>query len=238
MRVALTPCFILHCRLYRETSMLLDVFSQEYGRISLIANGVRRAKSKYQGLLQPYQRLLMAWRGKTELMTLTDAEIDAESYQLFNDRFITGCYVNELIIRLLHRHEPHPQLFTSYDRVLRQLTTTDNIQAALRIFEKNFLQSIGYGLILDREIKSGRRIHKNSNYYYLIGLGPTQAPSPTACQLSISGQSLLALHHEELHSDKEFAELKKLTRFVLRHYLGEKPLASRALYQAYLEKAK
>ena len=90
MNVELTTCFILHSRPYLESSLILDIFSREHGRLHLIAKGAKREKSRFTGLLQPYQRLLMAWRGKSELMTLTDVEVDIEAYELQGARLIVG----------------------------------------------------------------------------------------------------------------------------------------------------
>ncbi len=235
MKVELTPCFILHSRPYLESSLILDVFSREHGRLHLIAKGAKREKSRFSGLLQPYQRLLMAWRGKSELMTLTDVEADIEAYELQNARLIAGFYVNELLLRLLHQYESHSELFDLYGKAIFDLSGLENVDTILRIFEKGLLQSLGYGLVLDHEIHDGQAIAANKNYYYLIDAGPVKEAPATGDYVEISGNSLLALAKGILENRQELEETKRLMRFILQHHLGSKPLSSRVLYKAYVD---
>jgi DNA repair protein RecO (recombination protein O) len=235
MKVELTPCFILHSRPYLESSLILDVFSREHGRLHLIAKGAKREKSRFSGLLQPYQRLLMAWSGKSELMTLTDVETDIEPYELSDVRVIAGFYINELLIRLLHQHESHPELFDLYDEALSDISTSENIDMVLRIFEKGLLQSLGYGLVLDHVIDDGQAIEADKKYYYLLDTGPLSNLPHTKNYVEISGKSLLALKKGDLENKLILEETKRLMRFILQGHLGDKPLASRALYKAYMD---
>ena len=234
MLVELTPCFILHSRPYLESSLILDIFSRDHGRLHLIAKGAKREKSSFSGLLQPYQRLLMAWRGKSELMTLTDVDIDFQPYELLDAKLIAAFYVNELLTRLLHQHESHPELFILYDKALSDLSDTENIDAALRIFEKGLLRSLGYGLVLDHDIKDRQAIETTHKYYYLIDSGPVKDRPLTKNYVEIAGKSLLALEKECFENKSELKETKQLMRYILQNHLGNKPLASRALYKAYL----
>ena len=215
--------------------MLLDVFSREHGRLHLIAKGAKREKSRHAGLLQPYQRLLMAWRGKSELMTLTDVEADIEPHELQDARLIAGFYVNELLLRLLHQHESHSELFDLYNKAIFDLSELENVDTVLRVFEKGLLQSLGYGLILDREIHDGQAIEADKNYYYLVDSGPVKDPPPTGDYVEISGNSLLALGRGCLKNKQELEETKRLMRFILQCHLGNKPLSSRILYKAYVD---
>jgi len=234
MMVELTPSFILHSRPYLETSLILDIFSRDHGRLHLIAKGAKREKSGFSGLLQPYQRLLMSWRGKSELMTLTDVDTDNEPYVLPDVRLIAGFYVNELLTRLLHQHESHAELFNLYDKTIFDLSDSENIDAILRIFEKGLLQSLGYGLILDHEVGDGQAIETAHKYYYLIDAGPVKDKPSTENYIEIAGKSLLALDKEYFENKSELEEAKRLMRFILQSHLGDKPLASRALYKAYM----
>ena len=234
MKVELTPCFILHSRSYLESSLILDIFSREHGRLHLIAKGAKREKSGFSGLLQPYQRLLMAWRGRNELMTLTDVETDIEAYELPNVKIIAGFYINELLIRLLHQHESHPELFNLYDKALLELSISDNVDKILRIFEKGLLQSLGYGLVLDHVIDDGQAIEVDKVYYYQLDTGPLKNMPATKNYVEISGKSLLALDNGDFDDKKNLEETKCLMRLILQGHLGGKPLASRALYKAYM----
>lgn len=234
MKVELTPCFILHSRSYLESSLILDIFSREHGRLHLIAKGAKREKSGFSGLLQPYQRLLMAWRGRNELMTLTDVETDIEAYELPNVKIIAGFYVNELLIRLLHQHESHPELFDLYDKALLELSISDNVDKILRLFEKGMLQSLGYGLVLDHVIDDGQAIEVDKVYYYQLDTGPLKNMPATKNYVEISGKSLRALDSGDFDDKKNLEETKCLMRLILQGHLGDKPLASRALYKAYM----
>lgn len=235
MNVELTPCFILHSRPYLESSLILDIFSREYGRLHLIAKGAKREKSAFSGFLQPYQRLLMAWRGKSELMTLVDVEADIEPYELSDVRTIAGFYVNELLVRLLHQHESHPELFDFYDKAILDLSVAESIDAVLRIFEKGLLESLGYGLVLDHDVDDGQVVEADKKYYYLIDSGPMKQTPLTENYIEITGNCLLALEKGSLESRSELEESKRLMRFILQNHLGTKPLASRALYKAYTQ---
>lgn len=234
MKIELTPCFILHYRPYLESSLILDVFSREHGRLHLIAKGAKREKSRFSGLLQPYQRLLMAWSGKSELMTLTDVETDFDSYELSDVRVIAGFYINELLIKLLHQHESHSELFDIYDEALLDISVSENIDMVLRIFEKELLRSLGYGLVLDRVIDDGQAIEAEKNYYYLSDTGPLANIPSTKNYVEISGKSLLALESGDLQNKLILKETKRLMRFIIQGHLGDKQLASRVLYKAYM----
>ena len=234
MNVELTACFILHSRSYLESSLILDIFSREHGRLHLIAKGAKREKSPFSGLLQPYQRLLMAWRGKSELMTLIDVEADIEAYELSDARTIAGFYINELLVRLLHQHEPHPELFDFYNKAIFDLSAAKPVDVILRIFEKGLLKSLGYGLVLDHDVDLGLAIEAGKKYYYLIDSGPMSETPATGDYIEITGNSLLALEQGSLQNKTELEESKRLMRFILQSHLGTKPLASRALYKAYM----
>jgi DNA repair protein RecO (recombination protein O) len=236
MRVDLNPAFILHRRPYRETSLLLDVFSRDHGRICLLAKGARRAKTGISEILQPYQRLQLAWSGKSELMTLTKAESDHAGYSLKDKRLIAGFYLNELIARMLHMHEAHADLFTAYDESLKALADPDlDEQVAIRLFEKRLLKSIGYGLVLDHDVQSGRSIDDHHDYYYQADRGPARKAPSTSDYIKISGQTLLAIDREYFDTGKCLGEAKQLMRYILNKHLDNKPLASRVLYQSYLD---
>ncbi len=112
VQVMLEPAYVLHHRPYRDSSLILDVLSAAYGRVALVARGARRPKSRLHGVLQPFQPLLASWSLRGEMGTLTAAEARAGG-GLRGRALISGFYVNELLLRLLHRHDPHPQLFTA-----------------------------------------------------------------------------------------------------------------------------
>ncbi|MBL1322103.1 MAG: DNA repair protein RecO [Methylophaga sp.] len=225
----LTQCFILHQRSYRETSLLLDIFSKNYGRVSLIAKGVRQKKRSKIGLYQLYQPLLVAWMGKGELLTLTTAETHAPRYILKAESALCGLYINELMVKLLPLHESEPELFNAYQYALESLQAVDNTQLALRLFEKRLLTHLGYGLVLDREFETGQLIDEQQQYYYQADAGLARW-YPGLKQPAISGRSLRHLLDESGFDSQSLSEIKQLMRTVIHFYLGGKPLQSRQLF--------
>lgn len=239
----LEAVFLIHRRAYRETSALLEIFSQEYGRIGVVARGASRPRSSLRTALIPFTPLLMSWSGRGDLATLRSVEVahsaadrkQANSTQwhqgLQGNALISGLYINELLMRLTHRHDPHPELFAAYADAIFDLARPAAIEQVLRIFEKRLLDAIGYGLILTAEVDSGNPIIAEQRYRYLADQGPIRDPGHAVDGVDISGKTMLALAAErELNVDEQ-REAKRLMRFVLRVYLGDRPLASRELFR-------
>jgi DNA repair protein RecO (recombination protein O) len=230
-RVELEPAFVLHNRAYRETSLIVEVFGRDTGRLGLIAKGARRPKSAQRGMLQPFHPLLLSWSGSGELGLLIGAESDGYARPLPGRALFSGLYMNELLMRLLHRHDAHGSLFHSYGAAIEALGLGQRTDAVLRIFEKQMLESIGYGLVLDRDIDSGEPIRKDRTYRYHTDRGPSSVESGDGDGVPVGGETLLSLARESLESEPVLDEAKQLMRVVLRHYLGERPLASRSLFR-------
>lgn len=233
MRVPLNPCYFLHLRPYRETSLLADVFSRDHGRLTLVARGARRPAGRNAGLYQPMCPLLLAWTQKGEMGTLTGIEASGTAQPPAGRRLIAAFYLNELLVRLLHRHEAHPELFLAYQRALAGLATGRHEEPTLRLFEKHLLLSLGYGLVLDREADTGRPLDASAGYFYVRDRGPVRTPSGSGADIPISGAALLALHAETLDDGVQGLECKRLMRALLAEQLDGRPLASRALYRQF-----
>ena len=231
MQIVLQPAFVLHHRPYRDTSLLLEAWTPEQGRLGLVARGVRTRRSRWQGLLQPFQPLLLSGSGKGELLTLTTAEEAGWPLPPPPTRWLSGLYVNELLLRLLPRHDPHPGLFAAYQTVLEALAGSSTEEAALRIFEKRLLAELGYGLLLDIDADSGAPIAAERVYRYVLEQGPCSL-ARTAGGILISGKSLLALRQENLADAGVLREAKRLTRAALGVYLQGRPLQTRELLAA------
>lgn len=235
MRTELTPAYILHRRSYRETSLLLDVLSRDEGRISLVAKGAKREKSAMAGFLQPCQRLLLSWSGTSDLMTLTGAETDKPLIHISQQRLIPAFYINELVVRLLHRHESHPELFEAYDRTLTALGDESlPEQGTIRKFEKQLLQAIGYGPVFDHDVNTGKAVQSGRYYFYQADRGPVTDRPQRGDFIRINGTTLIGMKEDALNTEASRREAKRLMRYLLQKHLGDKPLASRALYQSYL----
>lgn len=235
MKIELNPCYILHRRDYSESSLILDVFSKEHGRVNLIAKGAKRNKKRQGISYNLYQKYQMAWIAKSELGTLTDIESINNSKLIKSESMMIGFYMNEIILRLLHKHEPHPELFDSYDMTINKLIDGDPEEIILRYYEKTLLQSLGYGVILDHDVETGQELIKEKMYTYKPDYGPARENDKTDSNLSISGKTLLELDAEVLSDTININEAKNLLRALLDQYLGVKPLASRDLYRAYIK---
>jgi DNA repair protein RecO (recombination protein O) len=229
MRISLQPAFILHHRPFRETSVLLDVFSKEHGRVSLIAKGVRTSRSKLKALLQPFVPLLVSWQGKNELMNLVSAEANGPPFQLCGDCLLSGFYINELLVRVLQKQDPHPHLFAHYVSTLKALTALPLNQGILRIFEKKLLEEMGYGLRWNEDFSTGHPLIPDQYYQYYPGEGFKHIDNQQAG--SFKGESLLAFAHELLTTHAFLQDAKRLMRIVISTLLGNQPLQSRELFQ-------
>jgi len=225
--------YILHTRAFRNTSLLVDVLSREHGRLSLVAKGAKRGSAPVSANLQPYQLVHLEWGGQNELQTLYKAEMDTRSRQLLSgDALYHGFYLNELLIRLLHRHDPHPVLFDDYSACLHALVMTEQKDIPLRYFELQLLESLGYAVNLQMEIQTDSPVDKDRDYYYLIEQGPIAITGVSMDALQVSGATLLALAEHSLSLDTHRNEAKRLMRAILDHYLGDRPLKARELMQS------
>jgi DNA repair protein RecO (recombination protein O) len=225
--------YVLHSRAYRNTSLIVDVLTREYGRLSLVAKGAKRGSAPLAGRLQPYLPLFLEWGGQGELQTLYKAEADSRSYQsLSGDALYHGFYLNELLLRLLHRHDPHPALFDDYAQCLHDLVRAEHKDISLRYFELHLLESLGYAMNLTLDVHTETDIEPHLDYYYVIEQGPVRVSGQTHETVCVSGETLFALAEHSLASDKQRHEARLLLRSVLNHYLGERPLKTRELMQS------
>lgn len=235
MRVHQQSGFVLHQRDYSETSLLLEVFTANHGRIGLIAKGARRSSSRLRGVLKPFQRLLIGWSGKGELAVLTAAEADGPGCSPEGPALYCGFYMNEVLLRLLHRHDPHSSLFDAYQTALQQLRVDASNEAVLRVFEKNLLRELGYGLVLDQDIEDRTPIDNQAMYDYILDRGPVRLAYPElnrpAEGVPIRGSSLLALEQESWSDPGALRDAKALMRAALARHLGDRPIHSRRLFR-------
>lgn len=225
--LSLIPAFVLHSRPYRDTSLLLEVFSAAQGRVGLVARGARSARSRQRGLLQPFQPLLLSWSARGELGTLTAVEADGAPLSLRGHGLYSGFYLNELLVRLLHRNDPHPELYPVYGAALASLAQAAGPEAVLRRFELRLLELLGYGLQLERDA-GGAELDPESLYDYLPEEGAVPLdPAVGARGVAVTGHSLLALHAECLDDVQVRRDARRLTRVVLDLHLGPAPLKTR-----------
>lgn len=231
LRLLLQPAFILHRRPYRDTSLLLDAYTPGQGRLGLVARGARGPRSRLKGLLQPFTPLLLSAAGRGELLALTAAEAAGGPLPVPPLRFFSACYVNELVLRLVPRHDACPELFADYRRVLDGLAQPDGEEIALRVFEKRLLHGIGYGLQLETDALTGAPIATGMTYRYLLERGPVPAER-AGTGILISGRSLAALQQEIFPDAEVLREVKRLTRAAVGAQLHGRPLHTRTLLLA------
>ena len=230
MRINLDPAYILHSRPYRESSLLLEALSREYGRVGLVARGARGAKSRWKNMLQPFRPLLLSWTQRGELGTLTGADQIASPPPLAGEMLFCGLYANELMIRFLQRSDPHPELFDHYQRFLAKLAAAEGVQPLLRIFEKDLLESAGFGLQLEFEHGTEHPISADAWYHYVPESGPIRRQRDHGQdEKLVSGSALLALKSGQIE-EANLKELKQLMRRLIRNHLGGKPIASQSLF--------
>lgn len=196
--------------------------------------GARRPKSPYLGLTQVFSPVLLSWLGKGDLVTITALEGAGRAIVVHPQAIFVGFYLNELIMRLLQNQDPHAGLYRDYERILSQLTGSHQDEWHLRIFEKKLLQALGFGLILDREVKQQVALQMNQKYDYMMEFGPVLAQEARIDQhggVLVSGECLYCLEHELAMNTEVLRQAKQLMRTVLDYYLGYQPLKTRLLYQ-------
>lgn len=245
MRVQLQPSFVLHTRPYRDTSLLVDLFTREYGRLSLVARGARGNRSRggsLAALLQPFAPLLCSWSGKRELKTLTAAESDSPAFALAGEYLFSGMYINELMVRMLHHEDPHQRLYDQYRQAIEELNLGAELDLCLRGFEFRLLEELGYGFDLSVDGLSGEPLLGNRwySFHQEYGLVELQEAVVTATTDRVNegmprylGAELLQITRGEFTPESRQCA-KRLMRQALAAHLGDKPLRSRDLFRRRL----
>ncbi len=225
------PAFVLHGYPYRETSLIIEAFTAAHGRVGMVARGAKRPRSELRGLLQAFQPLNLSWVGATELKTLVKAEWRGGIPLPGGSALLCGFYLNELLLKLLPREDPHPQLWHDYEAALAALAETASgaAQAAvLRRFELRLLAELGYALPLTHDADSGAAIDPAARYHYTFDRGPRRhVAEPGVRWPVVRGATLLALADAQYPDSETAAEAKRLMRDVLDHYLEERRIFSR-----------
>jgi len=255
MRIELEPAYVLHTRAYRNTSLLVDVFSRHYGKVSLVAKGAYRERSALASIKQMFCRLEINWVGQAELKTLSNAQLCGQLYWFQGKPLMSGLYLNELLLKLLNLEDPHPQLFDCYELALTRLNQKIPPEICLRLFEKALLSELGFGLDFLHEVDaSGHRIgpiqpDRFYNFDPEYGLQSVDRVSMNSGSMNfsdsmnddrrlsferrrtgkitqVSGRTLLALHDETLVCREVCKEAKQFLGALIRHALGGRVLQS------------
>lgn len=228
----LHEAFVLHTRPWRDTSLLVDLFVREQGRVRAIAKGVRRQSGKKRGNdCQPFRALNVSYKGRSSLRTLVGIEPAGALYDLAGQRLYAGMYANELLLRALHEYDPHPDLFDAYARLLGALSEVggQELEPPLRIFELTLLEEAGYGIDFQCDAAGGDAIEPGLRYQFVAEAG--FMPVAGASQRSVfMGADILAIGEGRFHEPVVRKAAKRLMREALIPLIGDKPLNSRALF--------
>lgn len=230
--------WLLHSRPYRDTSMLLDFFTEESGRVSAIARGIRNPKAKQKAFLQPFIPLHISLAGRGDLQNLRQVEARSAALFLRGEALFSALYINELMVRLVAGHEKDKTLFNAYSAVLNELSTGAEIEPLLRTFELRLLENLGYGLQLTHEADSDDPVVSEGWYYlqadggFVRQLQVAESEAGTSSGYLYSGDELHRIARADFSQTSTRRAAKRLLRSVLQQHLSERPLGSRELFKA------
>ena len=233
--------FVLHTYAYRETSLIVETFTRLHGRVVMVAKGAKRPQGALRGLLNPFQGLSLVWFGRSEMKTLKSAEQEKILPQLSGAALLSAFYLNELLLKLATREDPHEDLFDAYSATMSSLAmlSAENkspraIAPILRQFEVTLLQELGYALQLREEIDSHAPLRAHGEYFYVVERGPMSVDfvarqSAAAPGLLLQGKTLLDMACGDYRDPQTQSQSKQLMRMMINHLLGDKILHTRQL---------
>ena len=225
-RVQDEPAWVLHHRPFRDSSRILDILSRQHGRLSLVARGSRGSKSRLKGILRPFSPLNLSWVMRSDLGTLTGADMTGVPITPSGDALLSGYYVNELLLKLLHNHDPQPDIFDLYGRTIAKLSAGGDVTPALRVFEIELLRLLGYALNLHHDTESQEELVGDDLYEYR----PEQGPAPVANRqgpMIFTGAEIVAIREMNFDDPLVLRNAARLLRSVIAFHLGGKELKSR-----------
>jgi DNA repair protein RecO (recombination protein O) len=228
-RIGEQPGFVLHSYPHRETSLIIDVFSRDHGRIALVAKGAKRPHSALRGALQTFQPLALSWSGKSEVRTLTKAEWVGGMRPLTGGALLCGFYANELLVKFCAREDPHERLFDHYVLTLNRLAHDEPPVQVLRSFERVLLRETGYAIAFDRTTRDQVPVQAERVYVFEPERGVREALEASAELPRVAGQTLIDMEHDDYSRAQTVTQSKTLMRFLLNFYLGGVPLNTRQI---------
>jgi len=233
-RVQLQPAYVLHRQAFQNTSMLVDFFCLDYGRVRAVAKGARREKSKYRSSLQPFQPLLLSFSGRGDVKTVIDSEPSVAALNLQGQRLFSGMYINELLTRLLHNYVEHKPLYLAYQDSLLALQGDGGLEVLLRKFELGLLAELGYGVNFESDCETDLPLEQGKTYSFSPsrGFSPIEnGANDSPESVKFHGADLLALGDLDFSQHSVLIAAKRLLRIALAVHLGDKPLHSRSLFR-------
>ena len=229
MRINAEAAYVLHARPWRETSLLVEVLSENHGRLGLVARGVQGPKKHVlRAALQPLQHIRLDAVQRGELAQLVSAESLDAAPRLAGDAMLAAFYVNELVMRLAPRQDPHGDLYRIYGETRSRLGSEGSLAWTLRRFERDLLESLGSGFDLSEDA-DGAAIDAAARYRIDPEQGPRRLLSDRGSDersSAATGSALLALAADQLPGSEDLASLRLALRSVLNHHLGGRGLKS------------
>ena len=228
----LSPAYVLHHRSFSDSSLLIDFFTLQSGRVTCVAKGVKGGKSNKSAILQPFIPLMMNFSGRGEVKTLNQCEAADKPFQLMGNRLFTAFYVNELLLKSLPKNEVFETVFSHYSTLIAHISEPEShFEATLRLFEKHLLEMLGYGLLLQCDADNGSVIEFSKKYRYIFDKGPVEASVQAPVEALglqtnldrlplISGETLLAIASGSLENQSQLRESKMLMRYLIKELLG------------------
>jgi DNA repair protein RecO (recombination protein O) len=220
--------YVLHTYPYKETSLIAELFTRRFGRVAVLARGARRPRSAMRGVLLSFHPLRLSWSGSAELGTLIAAEWAGALRPLAGQGLMCGFYVNELVLRLLPREDPHEALFDRYGEALARLSSQEALAVVLRTFEKRLLAELGYAPVLDRDVAS-RPIDADALYAYEPERGPVPANATRPGAVVVRGRTLLDVAADDYSRPETREEARDLMRALIGERLHGQVLHTRAV---------
>ena len=220
-------CFLLHQRPYGETSIISEVFTKKNGKMSLIAKGAKKPKSKFFGYLVPFYKLNITYSGRSELKTLTNIDRDLSDFNnTLSKKSYSLLYINELLIKLLPKDASHLELFNLYESFLEEASKKKEIEIVLRHFELDLLDMLGYGLDYDNDIDNNNPIVPNAFYTFISEKGFKESD-----KAGLSGEHIISIKNRNLEEVPR-KSLKEITTKAIRFFLDGKELSSREIFKS------
>ena len=219
-------CFLLHQRAHGETSLIVDMFTRTNGKMSLIAKGAKKPKSKFFGYLSPFTKLKITYSGRSELKTLTNIDRDfSKSTNSLSKTSYSLLYINELLIRLLPKDASQEDLFNLYEDFLTKIHSGDDIEFTLRYFELDLLDMLGYGLDFENDIDKNEQIDPEKNYSFIPQRGFRESNTS-----NFSGKDIINIRFRDL-SKVSKKHLKHITQEAIHFCLDGRDLSSRDIFK-------
>ncbi len=230
--INLQPAYVLHSRPYRETSLLVDLITPEYGCLRVVVRGANNTKSGLRNRLQPFRHVIVSWYGKGELKTLKTVEETAVIHSLKGNALFSGLYLNELLLRLISGQDDCNNIFNLYANILAAMACIKDIQPLLRIFELQLLEQLGYAIPFPEKCLQ-RSSDEQANVYHYQVEGVFSVVQGTIKAKNIryfSHYDLTAISQGDYSKQQTLQAAKRLMRLAIAPLLGNKELKSRTLF--------